>query len=476
MCYTKAQCDLAWTERDVYDVGVAGLDLTPTKAKCSIVRMLYFLGEMLVVHVSTELAGTVQKHSINHDTSAGFDMELLFLQVIGILAVVMGHYYGIGNAINAFFPYYSWHMPFFIFLSGILFARKLHARSFVQTILIKIRRLLIPALFVNFCYGIISMVMRHYQLAAYGNDISLQTLFYVPFTSGYQFANNVSLWFIFQLFIIELLAACIYLPSQWQDSRFRYWDVLVLAISLLISLYSSYRGKLSSLTNLRLLLGRTGFLLFFFALGITYNNHIHDWIHRIKKPMLWCGIIVLIQAAAVILFKWDFHYDTRDMRFVRVPFFFMPQISAISATLFFILLGRHFFPMIRNSKFLLFVGSNIRYVVYHHQMCGILINCFALWIQSIGIQFLVEKFDVSIFQDRNWYKFQFGGSESLGYLPYLVVCFILPILMGKIINRNKNKYIRFALWLFILMLVILFLVLLGSSDQVQSLIRTATVQ
>ena len=133
------------------------------------------------------------------------DHELLFSQVIGIAAVVNGHYDCLNTFISIYFPYYSWHMPFFIFISGILFSRTGFKQSFFRLFWHKCKTLLFPALIINFFYGIISTVMRHYQFVLYGRDISLQNLFISPFLTNHQFENDVSLWFIFQLFSIELL-------------------------------------------------------------------------------------------------------------------------------------------------------------------------------------------------------------------------------------------------------------------------------
>lgn len=118
------------------------------------------------------------ENDVIENKSKQMDMQLLFLQTIGMFAVVLGHYNGITNAVNTVFPYYTWHIPFFVFISGILFARKFFHKSFFDYFNHKIITLLIPALFINLCYGIISIVMRHYNLVKYGSDISLNTIFF----------------------------------------------------------------------------------------------------------------------------------------------------------------------------------------------------------------------------------------------------------------------------------------------------------
>ena len=65
------------------------------------------------------------------ETKKAMNYELLFMQAVGLLGVINAHYMCIESYIHNIFNYYTWLMAFFIFLSGLLFARRLpvHPRN-----------------------------------------------------------------------------------------------------------------------------------------------------------------------------------------------------------------------------------------------------------------------------------------------------------------------------------------------------------
>lgn len=402
--------------------------------------------------------------------AAAMDMELLFLQVIGMLAVVMGHYSGISTVFSSIFPYYSWHMPFFMLISGMLFARKRSESGFWGFTVRKVRRLLLPALFVHLCYGVVNALMLDKGLVLFGGEITLESLFVAPFTTNYRFYNDLSLWFIFQLFIIEMLANVVYLSKKAFTVR---WSAVILLASLAVSLCASYFAKAQTPTNDGiLLLLRTGFLFFFFVLGITYEKHWRKWVEQIKLPLVWCGVIALMQALYLLFSGNGITYNTHQMRMTDTAYFFLPQITTVTATAFLILLARGLRPVIQNSRLLRFVGPNLRYVVYHHQIFGILLGCLALYLYSKGYYELTEAFSVEGFQNGSLYCFAWGTNPEVGYLPYLLIPFFAPILVAKLANLPKNKYLRFAIWVLLFAALLALIVCFGNYCEAEYVFET----
>ena len=386
------------------------------------------------------------------------DPVLLLAQTIGILAVINGHYQAAGATINSFFPYYSWHMPFFIAVSGVLFGRMAKKKSFLRYLWGKCNTLLFPALFVNFCYGLISVVMRHYKFISYGSSLSVDSLLLSPFMLNYQFRNDISLWFIFQLFIIEMIANAVYrIPLKKQ----KYTDLLILIIALSLSFFSlEYRRANPHLTREKVLLLRTGFLFAFFAFGICYERYIKMLFTNRNRYLLGMGLAVGAQTLLLLLTNWDPYFNTRDMNLTRQPNSFLPFFTFLTAFFFVFCLCGLLSPLLEKSVLLKFIGSNIRYVVYHHQFAGIMIGVIALLLCASGNHGLVPEFDVEPFRTKPWYSFRLS-TNGFGKLPYLFIPFFGPILTSKLINRNPNKKIRFILWCSLLGLILGFFIITG---------------
>lgn len=383
------------------------------------------------------------------------DMEMVFLYTIGMLAVVSGHYAVLENSLEFISSGNSWHMSFFMFLSGILFQRKIAHRSLLDTLYHKIKTLLLTGLFINLCYGIISYSMRYYHLVRFGGDITLKALFVYPFTHNYQFANDVALWFIFQLFLIEVIANCVYRLSS------KKLDIILTIFFLAISLICAGKAAETIPPAETLLLLRTGFLFFFFTFGIIYEKRIAVYLCKIKNPIIFC---ILIGAIIIVLNSktgWETHFNTRDMNLTKISFIFLPYLMFFLVSSFFIFLTKYLSPYIENNKLLLFIGNNNRYVFYHHQLCGILLGCLALIFYTKEYSFVISEFKPSLFQTSNWYAFNWFDIKRAGRIPYLLIPYFIPIFCAKFINIYKNKYIRFSLWMLLLFLVLSMIVLLG---------------
>lgn len=383
------------------------------------------------------------------------DMEMVFLHTIGMLAVVSGHYAVLENSLGFLSNGNSWHMSFFMFLSGILFQRKIARRSLLDTLYHKIKTLLLTGLFINFCYGIISYTMRYYHLVRFGGDITLKTLFIYPFTHNYQFANDVALWFIFQLFLIEVIANCIYRLSS------KKLDIIFSIFFLAISLICAGKATQTRPSDETLLLIRTGFLFFFFTFGIIYEKRIASYLCKIKSPIIFCILIGAIIIALQFTTGWETRFNTRDMNLTKLSFVFLPYLMFFLVSSFFVFLTKSLSIYIKNSKLLLFIGNNNRYVFYHHQLCGILLGCLALILYTKGYSSIIGEFVPSSFQKFNWYAFNWFGFSRAGRIPYLLIPYFMPILCAKFINIFKNKHIRFSLWMLLLFIVLSVMAILG---------------
>ena len=387
------------------------------------------------------------------------DYELLFLQTIGMAAVVLGHYNSISTALNNVFTYFSWHMPLFMFISGILFCRKLSSRGFLQTITVKIRKLLLPALFVNLCYGIIGMLMKNQGLLKYVHDLSLRTLLIDPFLDGYQFGIDIALWFIFQLFIIEILFNVLArLPG-------RFTDIAVTGIFFLAAVWTSRYsiGYGKNVTGLLLLLLRTGYMSFFFSLGITYEKHLRRLLQGIGKPLTWAAAVLLVQWILLCVTGINPYYNTRkfEFKYYTIDSYFLPPVFSCLAILFLLLCTGYLRPYLSQSKMLRFIGPHLKSVVYHHQLMGILLNCTALLFSCIGLSALVPSFDFSKFQTNRWYLFPWGNA-SIGKLIYFAIPFLIPILYYRLLGRIRDRRIRLLYRFLAFILVLAYILIVGT--------------
>lgn len=129
---------------------------------------------------------------------------------LGIMMVVWGHIMHSGWSYNLV---YSFHMPFFFFLSGMLFQRGKYI-SFMDFIRRRTRRLFVP----YFLYSVITWafwagynMFLHNNVGSYWNPL-FQTV--IAKGSGEFMPHNSALWFIPCLFAVEIIY---YMLSKLKD-------------------------------------------------------------------------------------------------------------------------------------------------------------------------------------------------------------------------------------------------------------------
>jgi acyltransferase len=141
------------------------------------------------------------------------------LRAIGIVLVVMGHTLGISEGVEKYI--FSFHMPLFFFISGLVLTPTRLSQPFVEAIRHYGYRLLLPyLLFSLLTYLPWVMVTRHYGAdAVLGTEAwrpLIGTLYGIGVNGWLQ--HNAFLWFFPCLFVTHLLYRMVYSLSQgWRQ-------------------------------------------------------------------------------------------------------------------------------------------------------------------------------------------------------------------------------------------------------------------
>ena len=111
--------------------------------------------------------------------------QMRILSAIGMILVVAGHLgYSVFD-VGGLFPYYSFHVFIFLFVSG-YFYREEAEQHLLQYIGKKCKTLLLPYFIWNLVYGILAAIL-HRTGFSIGGNLTLWNLFIEPFVSGHQF-------------------------------------------------------------------------------------------------------------------------------------------------------------------------------------------------------------------------------------------------------------------------------------------------
>lgn len=379
-----------------------------------------------------------------------WDYEMLFVQTAAIVAMVLGHVgYALPRLSEAIFPIYSWHMPMFVLISGYFLDVRRPYGAFVAH---KCRRLLLPALGARLVLTLLAIVGSLSGVFESGLTLSLYGLLVDPFVTCSAYPLSNAMWFIFQLFVLELLLGLLLrIPGRRVEGAV----LLGTLLCSLAALYLTHSVLNAPPEGLALVGLRTAFLSFFMAFGHWYRTRKNRWP---VKPWVALCAVAAIQAAYLLLSGADITFSAHPMDVCRNPLFFMPIVTVLTAAIALFSLARMLSPVLEGNRFFLTVGSGTKYVVYFHELCLLLINCaYMVFYHRTGSP-LFEGFYFDMIR-APWYGFPVGGS-GLGQLPYIILSFVLPLGLAEAAKRAKG-WRKAAVWAAAWALVCVYLLVMG---------------
>ena len=179
-----------------------------------------------MTYLSLLKSDSAQKQHMDAGTSGErqnppYNVAFGILSALAILMIVAGHLGYDIFTVGGLFPYYSFHVPLFMFISG-YFYRDAEEGNPLAYLKKKAKRLLLPYFFWNVVYGLLAAALRAFGGFSMGEAVSLKTLFFTPFLNGYQFILNYAAWFVPVLFIVEVMNLCmrlllgrLHINSEW---------------------------------------------------------------------------------------------------------------------------------------------------------------------------------------------------------------------------------------------------------------------
>lgn len=355
------------------------------------------------------------------------NMAFCLLSALGIIFVVDGHlnhsFFDIGGLI----PYYAFHMPLFVFISGYFFHTD-DRESLWGFAKRKFIRLMIPYYFWNLVYGIIATFLRRKGFL-FGEPITLNTLFVEPFRLGYQFIINHAAWFVPSLFLVELAyrTLCIRAFRKNKEKTDGFLFLLILGGGIGSIVLSKRAGNEGFFLTVEKML----FLLPFYSAGAFYHRYLE------KKDCLGNGLyfsLVLGAAVALWLSGRPLIYSVSTCR--DFSGYILPYITGFLGIAFWLRVSKILAPAFQNSKFLEYFGRNTFSIMMHHMMIFFaLTTCFAFGAKYMGF---FSDFDFVRYKSDIYYCYRPGG-EAQWIFIYLMAGLLLPLGIQRLLMIYWEK-------------------------------------
>lgn len=350
-----------------------------------------------------------------------YNVTFGILSALAILMIVAGHVGYDILTVGGLFPYYSFHVPLFLFISG-YFYREEEAEHPLAYLKKKAKRLLLPYFIWNLIYGAIAWALRAFGGFSMGEAISLKTLFLSPFLNGYQFILNYAAWFVPVLFLIEMMNLCMRLILR----KLRLCDErLILACSLAVGVCVVQLAIGGHVWGLYKTPGRILFLYPCFQMGQFYKKKLEA---RDKLGNLpYFAIVVGVQMLLHLFCNGLAYSSVWVTGFANGPI--IPYVTVVSGAAFWLRVARILTPLQNPAGgFFLYLGRNTYAVMMHHVMAFMLVKMVLAGI-ALHTGYLVD-FDFVRFRADIDYFYLVKGSEAF-QMVYLTAGVGLPLLLQR---------------------------------------------
>ena len=292
-----------------------------------------------------------------------------------IVMVVAGH---LGSGVltaGDLFPYYSFHVPLFMFISGYFYKEVGKGQTFGY-VKKKVCRLLVPYLLWNLVYGLLAWLLRGYGFSM-GEEISVRTLFLAPFMHGYQFIYNYAAWFVPVLLVIEMMNLLMRFICGWSFEKLSRrrdeggnleWFYLAgsLAIGMIVvclaiggHVWGDYKAA-----------GRILFLYPSYQMGQFYKKKLEK--HDTMGNLVYFAIVMGVQTLLQIGCNGLAFSSVWCTGFANGPL--VPYVTIVTGIAFWLRIAKVAAPVIGRSRVIRFLGQNTYTVMMHHVLVFMLIK------------------------------------------------------------------------------------------------------
>lgn len=364
------------------------------------------------------------------------NLQFSILSSIAMTLVLLGHLDWSILDMGGIFPYYSYHVLIFVFISG-YFYKTDDEKNVIGYIGRKAKRLLLPYFLWNMFYGCLATYL-HTKGFAIGQSISLWNLFIEPFLGGHQFMYNAAAWFVPALFLLEL---CNIVGRRILHSIKIDNEYLIMAIYLVIGIMSVYLAQRGSVYDYYRLPARLMLMAPSFQFGHLYATKLEKWDITpsiIFIPLLFAVNLIVGYNAGGLAYSvvWV-------TGFANTPL--TPFITAFTGIMLWLRVSRILAKAIVEiedgskigealHRFFVFYGENTYSVMMHHLMVFFVVNTIFL-VDPMRI-FDAYCFDMLSYQSDIYYV---GAQYNIFHkLIYVVAGVGMPLIVAILVKNNPD--------------------------------------
>lgn len=354
------------------------------------------------------------------------------LSMMGMILVILGHLDWDGLTFFGLFPYYSFHVLIFVFISG-YFYKPESETNIAGYIGHKCKTLLVPYFIWNLVYGLIATILHEFGFSI-GGQITLYNLFIAPFVGGHQFIYNAAAWFVPALFMLEVcnvlgrkLLGCLKIKNEW----------VIFALYLLVGCFAVFMAKRGSVYDYYKIPGRLMVMAPAFALGRVYREKLEKYDitpSYIYIPLLFVMNFILVKTHGGLAYSvvWVTGFANT---------FLTPFITMLTGIALWLRISRIIAGVIENkngiaARFIRYFGNNTYSVMMHQLIIFMGVKEVFYLLYKAGSS-IGAGFDEIMYHGDVYYTFVPYGIEAFK-IVYAILAIALSLCIAFVIQKGKG--------------------------------------
>ena len=310
------------------------------------------------------------------------------LSAIAIFMIVNGHLGANVFTLKGLFPYYSFHVALFVFISG-YFCREKTEEGLLSLVKRRFLKLIVPLYLYTFVYVFIYYLLKKLGID-WGISLGIKDLLIGPVLGSQKFAFTYPMWFVPALFFCEIVMALPY----WIFNESRLRDVIIGAVTLILNILVVALCKKGFRFGTSDVIVKAAFFAFFYHAGLCYRKYFEE---RIKIDRLLLFVIIAAVRLFLAMLNGDVgRYVIANDIFTECRFSFMPVLISIAGIAFWLNITKIIAPVLSNSRFIMEAGRNTYAIMADHIFMGKMILLFMEAVKYVSSCRLFSSLDLDL--------------------------------------------------------------------------------
>lgn len=372
------------------------------------------------------------------ESSQNINFTMKILSAIGILLVISGHFGSTLLSFGNLYPYDTFHMAMFVFISGYFYQDKNHTNflSCAAYIKKKFLHLMLPYFLWNIFYYFINRILAQVGFKI-GNtradEVSLFRFFVRPFQMGDGFGYNVAAWFLGMIFLVEVINVIFrFLLKKVQLDR--HW--ILLPAYFLIGYSGVCIAKSDWESSWKIAITRTMYMLFWYYCGLFYKKYLEKYDNQMNP---FASLTLNIAAACFLVTIFGNEVSiVYTSKFLGYPIVMI--LRSALGILFWLRISKMLTDCLKDCRPFIYIGNHTFSLMMHQGLAGIVLN--GLIALSSRVICGENVLDMEKYKTAIWYGYapsdipQFRNFYVL-FIPILILLFVK--LFEKIYDSNFFK-------------------------------------